>query len=78
MESTNTILLNPDYYPNMYKLYTEGWSWDNAYSPRNACSTGNNEMSGMVSLFTINNVCTANIYRNNKLILLIMSLAISN
>ena len=66
MESTNTILLNPDYYPNMYKLYTEGWSWDNAYSPRNACSTGNNEMSGMVSLFTINNVCTANIYRNNK------------
>lgn len=65
MESTNTILLNPDYYPNMYKLYTEGWAWDNAYSPRNACSTGNNEMSGMVSLFTINNTCTANIYRNN-------------
>ena len=25
MESTNTILLNPEYYPNMYKLYTEGW-----------------------------------------------------
>lgn len=66
MESTNTILLNPEYYPNMYKLYTEGWAWDNAYSPRNACSTGNNEMSGMVSLFTINNTCTANIYRNNK------------
>ena len=65
MESTNTILLNPEYYPNMYKLYTEGWAWDNAYSPRNACSTGNNEMSGMVSLFTINNTCTANIYRKN-------------
>ena len=66
MESTNTILLNPTYYPNMYKLYTEGWSWDNAYSPRNSCSTGNNEMSGMVSLYTINNSCTANIYKNNK------------
>ena len=66
MESTNTILLNPEYYPNMYKLYTEGWSWDNAYSPRNSCSTGNNEMSGMVSLYTINNSCTANNYRNNK------------
>ena len=65
MESTNTILLNPDYYPNMYKLYTEGWSWDNSYSPRNSCSTGNNEMSGMVSLYTINNSCTANIYKNN-------------
>lgn len=65
MESTNNILLNSEYYPNIYKLYSEGWSWNNAYSPRNSCSTGNNEMSGMVSLFTINNSCTANNYRNN-------------
>ncbi len=65
MESTNTIALNEEYFPNLYKLYSEGWAWDNAYSPRNSCSTGNNEMSGMVSLFTINNSCTANIYKNN-------------
>ena len=66
MESTNNILINEEYYPNLYKLYNEGWAWDNAYSPRNACSTGNNEMSGMVSLFTINNTCTANNYKDNK------------
>lgn len=65
MESTNNIVLNEEYYPNLYKLYTEGWSWDNAYSPRNSCSTGNNEMSGMVSLYTINNSCTANNYKKN-------------
>lgn len=65
MESTNTIAINEEYYPNLYKLYNEGWAWDNAYSPRNSCSTGNNEMSGMVSLYTINNSCTANIYKNN-------------
>lgn len=65
MESTNTIALNEEYFPNLYKLYSEGWAWDNAYSPRNSCSTGNNEMSGMVSLFTINNSCTANNYKNN-------------
>ena len=65
MESTNNIVLNEEYYPNMYKLYSEGWAWDNSYSPRNSCSTGNNEMSGMVSLYTINNVCTTNTYVGN-------------
>ncbi len=66
MESTNNIAINPEYFPNLYKLYSEGWSWDNAYSPRNACSTGNNEMSGMVSIFTINRSCTANYYKDNE------------
>ena len=65
MESTNNIVINEEYYPNLYKLYNEGWAWENAYSPKNSCSTGNNEMSGMVSLFTINNSCTANNYKNN-------------
>lgn len=65
MESTTNIVLNEEYYPNLYKLYTEGWSWENTYSPRNSCSTGNNEMSGMVGLYTINNSCTANNYKNN-------------
>lgn len=65
MESTNTMLINKEYFPNFYKLYSEGWAWDNAYSPRNSCSTGNNETSGMISLFTINNSCTANNYKNN-------------
>lgn len=65
MESTNNIVINEEYFPNVYKLYNEGWAWDNNYSPRNSCSTGNNEMSGMVALYTINNYCTANAYKNN-------------
>ena len=66
MESVTNVILNKELYPNIYKLYEEGWAFDNSYSPRNSCSTGNNEMSGMTSLFTINNYCTANIYKNNK------------
>lgn len=66
MESTTNIVLDERYFPNMHKLYTEGWAWENSFSPRNSCSTGNNEMSGMTSLYTINNSCTANIYKNNK------------
>lgn len=65
MESTNTLLINEKDYPTIYKLYTEGFAWENAYSPRNACSTGNNEMSGMVSLYTIYRSCTYNNYKNN-------------
>ena len=52
--------------PNFYKLYSEGISFKNNYSPRNSCATGNNEFSGMTSLYTIQNNCTANIYSNNK------------
>lgn len=66
IESGSNVLTEyPEYFPNMYKLYNEGWSWTNAFSPRNACSTGNNEMSGITSLYTINRECTANIYKNN-------------
>lgn len=65
-ESVNEVFINPEYYPTFYKMYTEGFSWENNYSPRNSCATGNNEMSGMVSLFSINRICTANQYKNNK------------
>ncbi len=65
MESVNDIFINEEDYPNFYKLYNEGWHWENNYSPRNSCATGNNEMSGMISLYSINNNCTANEYKNN-------------
>lgn len=65
MESVNDIIINKEDYPNFYKLYSEGWHWENNYSPRNSCSTGNNEMSGMTSLYSIYNTCTANIYKDN-------------
>lgn len=65
MESANEILINKDLYPNFYKIYTEGMSFKNHYSPRNSCSTGNNEFSGMTGLYSIQNNCTANRYRNN-------------
>lgn len=65
MESTNDMIINKDLYPNFYKLYSEGISFKNNYSPRNSCATGNNEFSGMTGLYTIQNNCTANIFSNN-------------
>lgn len=66
MESVNMIAINEKEFPNLYKIYNEGIAFTNNYSPRNNCSTGNNEMTVMTSLFTINNTCTANTYKNNK------------
>lgn len=65
VESGSNLMINKEYYPNLYKLYSEGWSWDNYYSPRTSCSTGNNETSAMTGLYSIYNSCNSNVYRNN-------------
>ena len=65
VESGNDILFNEEYYPNIARLVEHGYTFTNNYSPRNICSTGNNEMSAMISLYSINNNCTANVYQDN-------------
>lgn len=65
LESVNDIIINKEYFPNFYKLYKEGWYFENNYSPRNSCATGNNEFSALTGLYSIYNVCTANIYKDN-------------
>lgn len=65
VESGSNLMLNEELYPNLSKIYNEGWTWKNYYSPRNSCSTGNNETSGMISQYSIYNNCTANVYKNN-------------
>ena len=63
MESVDEIaILNKEDFPTLYKLYHDGISFKNNFSPRNNCSTGNNEFTVLTSLFTINNTCTANAY----------------
>ena len=65
MESVNDIFINKDLYPNFYKLLNNGFYFKNHYSPRNSCSTGNNELSGMIGLYSIYSECTANTYSDN-------------
>jgi len=65
MESVNEAIINEEYFPNFTKLYNEGWHWENNYSPRNSCATGNNEFSAMTGLYSIYNTCTSNVYKNN-------------
>lgn len=65
MESVDDIFINEELYPNFYKLLNNGYYFKNNYSPRNSCATGNNELSGMIGLYSIYNKCTANVYSEN-------------
>ena len=65
MESVNDIFINHELYPNFYELVNNGYYFKNNYSPRNSCATGNNELSGMIGLYSIYNKCTANTYSSN-------------
>lgn len=65
LESVNDIFINEELYPNFYRLVNSGYYFKNNYSPRNSCATGNNELSGMIGLYSIYNKCTANAYSDN-------------
>lgn len=65
MESVGDMIINEEYFPNFYQMYSEGIRFQNNYSPRNSCATINNEFSGMTGLYTTQNDCTANTYSSN-------------
>ena len=65
-ESVNDIMYEyPEYYPNFAKMLEHSYFYENNYSPRNSCATLNNEFSGMTSLYSIVNTCTASTYKTN-------------
>ena len=65
-ESVNDIIAEyPKYYPNFAKMLEHSYYYENNYSPRNSCATLNNEFSGMTSLYSIVNTCTASSYKGN-------------
>ena len=65
METVNNTFLMKQYFPNFANMLQHSWYFENNYSPRNSCATGDNEFSGLTSLYALNSVCTANGYQNN-------------
>ena len=54
-----------EYFPTLYKMYTEGITAVNHYSPRNNCATGESEMTSSISLYSLETTCTVNTYKKN-------------
>lgn len=55
-----------EYFPTLYKLYSEGITGINNYSPRNNCATGDSEMTSQISIYSIGTTCTVNSYKDNE------------
>ena len=68
MESVSEAVFSDEfkeYYPTLNKLYNEGITGINNYSPKNNCATGESEMISQTSLYSIETTCTVNAYKNN-------------
>lgn len=65
MSSVNNMIINEEYFPNIYKMYNEGWAFSNSYSSLSSCATGNSEFNAMTSLYTDSSICSYNTYANN-------------
>lgn len=69
MESVSQAVFSDkykEYFPTLNKLYNEGITGVNNYSPKNNCATGESEMTSQISVYSIETTCTVNTYRNNK------------
>ena len=54
-----------EYFPTLNKMYHEGITGVNNYSPKNNCATGESEMTSEISLYSIETTCTVNTYKKN-------------
>lgn len=69
LESVGSVTFSEeykDYFPTFYKLYTEGITGVNNYSPRYNCTTGESEVSSQNGLYPIQTSCSVDTYKNNE------------
>jgi phosphoglycerol transferase MdoB-like AlkP superfamily enzyme len=66
VEALDMIAINEELTPTLYKLSKEGWYFDNYYTPKYSCTTGESEYIGLTSIIPSSTVCTPNAYTNNN------------
>lgn len=66
VEAFDLAAINKDITPTLYKLANEGWYFDNYYTPKYSCTTGESEFIALTSIIPSSSVCTPNTYRNNN------------
>ncbi len=60
VEAMDYLAIDKDLTPTLYKMYTQGYSYYNHYTPLYSCATGESEFVSYASLFPYVNVCTPN------------------
>ncbi len=66
VEAFDMIAINEQLTPTLYKLSTEGITFDNYYAPKYSCTTGESEFISLMSIIPSLTLCTPNSYKNNN------------
>lgn len=65
VEALDFAAIDSQLTPTLYKLYTEGWYFDNYYAPKYSCTTGESEFIGLTSIIPSISSCTPYTYVDN-------------
>ncbi len=66
VEAMDYLAIDKDLTPTLYRMYSEGLTFYNHYTPLYSCATGESEFVSYVSLFPYVNVCTPNDVTNDS------------
>lgn len=66
VEAFDLIAINKDITPTLYMMTQNGWYFDNYYTPKYSCTTGESEYIAETSIIPSSTVCTPNTYINNN------------
>ncbi len=65
VEAFDLIAINEELTPTLYMMTKEGWYFDNYYTPKYSCTTGESEYIAETSIIPSSTVCTPNTYIDN-------------
>ena len=60
VEAGDYLMIDKHLTPTLYKMYNQGFTFANHYTPLYSCATGESELVSYLSLFPYVNVCTPN------------------
>jgi len=66
MESFDYASIDPILTPNLYKLANEGWLFENYFTPKSTCSTGDSELMALVSIYPTPSKCSYEEFSGNR------------
>lgn len=74
IEAFDYIAIDPVLTPTIYKMQSEGWDFNNYFTPKYSCTTGESEFISLTSLVPSSAVCTPNSYSKNAFLNSILTL----
>ena len=66
VEAFDMLAINEELTPTLYNMSKDGWYFENYYTPKYSCTTGESEYIAETSIIPSSTVCTPNYYVNNN------------